>query len=174
MIIAEVALYLRVTEKTVYRLLKQGRIPATKVDRQWRFSKASIDKWLHESSVGSDRSFLIIDDEETIRALFKETLEEWGHNVVVTSNGSEGLELVKEHDFGLVFLDLKLPGMNGAEVIRQIKATKPGLPVTIITGYPSSGLMKQAVSHGPFGVMHKPFGESDVLTAVNSFLRITS
>ena len=106
MIIAEVALYLRVTEKTVYRLLKQGRIPATKVDRQWRFSKASIDKWLHESSVGSDRSFLIIDDEETIRALFKETLEEWGHNVVVTSNGSEGLELVKEHDFGLVFLDL--------------------------------------------------------------------
>ena len=52
MTLQEVAVYLRVTDKTIYRLLKQGSIPATKVGHQWRFDKASIDEWLQRKSVG--------------------------------------------------------------------------------------------------------------------------
>jgi len=80
---------------------------------------------------------------------------------------------VKQQDLDLVFLDLKMPGMDGAELFRQIKAIKPELPVTIITGYPDSDMMVRALAQGPFGVMNKPFGESDIITAVHSFLRIT-
>ena len=84
MTVAEVAGYLRVTEKTVYRLLKQGGIPATKVGHQWRFGKAIIDKWLHENSVGSKSTIPVADDEETSRGLFKDTME-LGHTVTAES-----------------------------------------------------------------------------------------
>jgi len=173
MTVEEVADYLRVTKKTIYRLLRQGKIPATKVGHQWRFDKAAIDKWLQRSSVGTKANILVIDDEQIIRLLFKETLEELGHRVITAETGSEGLELVKQRDFDLVFLDLKMPGMVGDELFGRIKAIKPTLPVTIITGYPDSGMMRRALAQGPFGVMNKPFAESDIITAVNNFLRIT-
>jgi len=173
MTVEEVASYLRVTKKTIYRLLKRGSISATKVGHQWRFDKASIDEWLHQKPVETKASILVIDDEEIIRSLFKDTLEELGHRVLVAETGSEGLELVKQRDFDLVFLDLKMPGMDGAELFRQIKTIKPKLPIIIITGYPDSDVVVQALAQGPFGVMNKPFSESDVITAVNNFLRIT-
>ncbi len=175
MTLEEVATYLRVTEKTVYRLLGRGEIPATKVGQQWRFTRASIDEWLQQKSVGAKVSLLVIDDKETIRALFKEVLEELGYRVTVTEAGSKGLELVKQYDFDMVFLDLKMSGvMDGAKLFHQIKAIKPGLPVTITTGYPDSALMAQALTQGPFGVMNKPFGESDIVAAVNNFLQMAS
>ncbi len=104
-------------------------------------------------------------------SLFKDTLEEAGHRVRAVSESSEGLELVKDRNHNLVFLDLKMPGMDGAELFRQMRVTKPELPVTIITGYPDSDLMMSALAHGPLGVMSKPFRGSDILTAVNNYLR---
>ncbi len=174
MTVDEVADYLRVAEKTVYRLLTRGGIPATKVGHLWRFEKSSIDEWLHKNSVGAKAAILVVDDEEIIQALFKETLEELGHTVIAAGDGLEGLELVKQSDFDLVFLDLKMPGMDGAELFRQIKAIKPRLPVTIVTGYPDSEMMARALAHGPFGIMSKPFGEADIIVAIHSFLRIAT
>ena len=173
MTVGEVADYLRVTEKTIYRLLERGRIPATKVGRQWRFDTTSIDKWLRQNSVKAQANILVVDDEEVVRLLFKETLGELGHKVITAENATIALEVVNQQDLDLVFLDLKMPGMDGAELFRQIKAVKPRLPVAIITGYPDSDMMARALAQGPFGVMNKPFGESDIVTAANNFLRIT-
>jgi len=173
MTVEEVADYLRVTEKTVYRLLERGGIPATKVGHQWRFNNASIDNWLQQNSVTKKADILVIDDEAAVRSLFKEVLEELGHRVITAEFAAEGLELVKQQHFDLVFLDLKMPGMDGAELFHQIKAVKPRLSVTIITGYPDSDMMARALARGPFGVMSKPFGESDIVAAVKNFLRIT-
>ncbi len=173
MTVEELAIYLRVTKRTIYRLLKQGKIPVIKVGRQWRFEKARIDEWLHQNPVGTNATILVVDNEQMIRSLFKETLEELGHSVITVETGSEGLELVKQRDFDLVFLDLKMPGMDGATLFRRIKTIKPTLPVTIITGYPESDMMAQALAQGPLGVMNKPFSESDIIAAVNNFLRIT-
>lgn len=174
MTLEEVAQYLRVTKKTIYRLLKQGKIPATKVNQQWRFNIASIDEWLQRNSVGTKATILVIDDEEVVRMLFQDVLEDSGHRVIVAETAAEGLELVKQRDIDLVFLDLRMPGMDGAEVFRQIKIIKPQLPVTIITGYPDSEMMARVLSAGPFGVMNKPFGESDIVQAVNTFLGIST
>ena len=174
MTLREVADYLRVTKKTIYRLLGQDKIPAFKVGQRWRFNRASIDEWLHQYSVGAKANILVIDDEETVRSLITETLEELGHRVMAAASGHEALELVKQQDFALVFLDLKMPEMDGAELFRRIKTMKPKLPVTIITGYPGSDLMVQALAQGPFGVMNKPFGEADIVAAVDTFLRCTA
>jgi len=174
MTVEEVADYLRVTEKTIYRLLERSGIPAAKVGHQWRFDKASIDEWIRRKSIGVRVNILVVDDEEAIRSLFKETLEDLGHRVITASTAAEGLELVKQQDFALVFLDLKMPGMDGAELFRQIKTIRPKLPVIIITGYPDSDMMARALAQGPFGVMNKPFSESDIVVAVNTFLGISA
>src|SRR4030042_233747 len=99
MTVDEVADYLRVTKKTIYRLLKQGSIPSTKVGHQWRFDKTLIDEWLRQKPAETKVSILVIDDEEGIRSLFKETLEELGHMVITAETAARGLELVKQQDF---------------------------------------------------------------------------
>jgi excisionase family DNA binding protein len=174
MTVEEAAVYLRVGKKTIYRLLKQGKIPATRVGQQWRFNKVSIDEWLHQKPVGIEANILIVDDEETICSLFKKTLEELGHKVVAAETGLKGLELIKQRDFAMVFLDLKMPGMDGAELFRQIKTIRPQLPVIIITGYPDSDIMARALAQAPFGLMNKPFNESDIITAANTFLPVST
>ena len=173
MTLEEVADYLRVTEKTIYRLLKQDKIPASKVGHQWRFDRTLIDEWLHQSSIGTKANILVVDDEEIIRALFKETLEELGHIVVAADTSAKGLAYIMQQDFDLIFLDLKMPGTDGAEILREMRSVKRKLPVVIITGYPDSDMMVRAMAEGPFGVMNKPFSESDIMTAVSNFLHIT-
>lgn len=172
--VEEAAVYLRVGKKTIYRLLRQGKIPATRVGQQWRFDKAVIDEWLLQKPAEIRANILVVDDEETIRSLFKKTLEELGHKVVAADTGLKGLELVKQRAFDMVFLDLKMPGMDGAEFFRQIKAIRPQLPVIIITGYPDSDIMARALAQAPFGLMNKPFNESDIITAVNTFLPVST
>ena len=174
MTLEELAVYLRVTKKTIYRLLEKGNIPAKKVGQQWRFDKVDIDSWLSESSKRDEVRILVIDDEKEICSLFKDALDGSGVLVSIANDSLQGLELIKEHVFDLVFLDLKMPKMNGAELHRKIKEIKPDLPVTIITGYPDSDLMMEALTYGPLGVMKKPFSGSDVMTAVNSYLSLGS
>lgn len=171
MTLEEVANYLRVTKKTIHRLLEKRVIPAVKVGRQWRFDKASIDAWLHKRSIGIEAKILVVDDDETICSLFKDTLQGAGHVVTTVNEPFKGLELVKDQDYDLVFLDLKMPRMDGAELFRQIRVLKPNLPVTIITGYPDSDLMTTALTYGPFSIMNKPFRGSDIMAAVNNYLR---
>ena len=172
MTLEEVAQYLRVTEKTIYRLLDKRGVPAARVGHQWRFDKAVIDTWLRQSSTEAEARILVIDDDETICSLFKDTLDDAGYKVTAVTNSYEGLELVKNEDYDLVFLDLKMPGLDGAELLGQIRAVKPEMPVTVVTGYPESDLMMRALNYGPLGVMKKPFKGSDVLTTVRNYLRL--
>jgi len=170
--VEDLANYLSVNVRTIYRLLERGNIPAIKVGRQWRFDRALIDKWLKQRTVRTKASILVIDDDEVICSLFKETLQELGHRVTTVESGFTALALMKQQHFDLVFLDLKMPGIDGAELFREIKIIRPELPVTIITGYPESELMARALAQGPFGVMNKPFSESDIVAAVEIFLRL--
>ena len=169
MTLEEVAKYLRVTKKTIYRFLERGLIPATKIGRQWRFDRDSIDVWVRRNSSGTTVNILVIDDDEAICSLFKDTLEEGGHRVTTVRESSKGLELARDMEYDMVFLDLKMPEMDGAELFRQIRVTKPKLPVTIITGYPDSDLMMNALNSGPFSVMNKPFTSSDIIAAINTY-----
>ena len=169
MTLEEVANHLRVNEKTIYRMLNEGDIPAMKIGHLWRFKVSEIDDWLDRKTFKSNKpGILVIDDDAAICSLFEDTLEGMGYAITTANDPYKGLELVKGMDYAMVFLDLKMPGLDGAELFRQIRASKPNLPVTIITGYPDSDLMMRALAHGPFGIMRKPFKESDIMIALNS------
>jgi excisionase family DNA binding protein len=171
MTVQDLADYLRVTVKTIYRLLEHGNVPATRIGHLWRFNKDDIDNWLHQNTKKMTADILVIDDDESIRVLFKEALRDSGHTVSSAQNASEGLELITSGDYDLVFLDLLMPGTDGAMIFKQIRSVKPDLPVTIITGYPDSDLMMSAMNSGPFSVMKKPFTVSDILAVINNYLR---
>jgi excisionase family DNA binding protein len=165
----EVAKYLKLRPETILRKIKKGEIPAIKVGGRFRFDKGQIDDWLSRKSTSRKR-ILVIDDEAPIRQLFKETLEARSYHVITAKSGTEALQLVRGGDFDLIFLDLKLPGMDGAEVFRQIRQVNDSVPVVVITGYPMGELMVKALEQGPIGVMKKPFNASDIHRSADSFL----
>lgn len=168
--INDVAKYLKLKPATVMRKAAKGEIPATKAGRQYRFDRQQIDEWLRYKSTAKKR-ILVIDDEEMIRRVFKDTLQDSGYHVITSKDGTEALELVKSWNFDLIFLDLKMPEMNGPETFRQIRQINSSVPIVIITGYPISQLMEQALEQGPFGTMRKPFDASDIQRSADSFLR---
>lgn len=100
---------------------------------------------------------LIIDDEEAIRDAMSQVLAREGYEVKEAREGREGLELFQQENFHLVFLDLKLPGMKGMDVLSRMKEVSPETPVVIITGYSSIESAVEAMKRGAFDYMPKPF-----------------
>ncbi len=79
---------------------------------------------------------LIVDDEEGIRLLYKEELEEEGYEVELASSGEEALKKLDSGQMDMVLLDIKMPGMDGVEVLRMLKEKYKELPVILCTAYP--------------------------------------
>jgi len=80
-------------------------------------------------------TILVVDDEEHIRLLFKEELEDEGYTVDLASNGLEALEKLKRSAYGLVVLDIKMPGMDGIQTLGEIKKINKDLPVILCSAY---------------------------------------
>jgi CheY-like chemotaxis protein len=86
------------------------------------------------------RKMLVVDDERSIRELFQSTFSEAGYEVYLAEKGEQALLILEQNDIDLIFLDLKLFGMNGIELCRQIKRSKPISIIYAITGW--SGLFE--------------------------------
>ena len=182
----EVLEYLQVNLRTVYRLIKAGKIPAVRVGRQWRFRKRDIDTWLDSQRPrGGARSpatpaadtgpstrpaserprILVVDDESSIRDLLAKTLALADYDVDTAPDGRSALERLRLYPYDLLIADLKMPGIDGLSVIREAKRLKADLPVIIITGYSTETAAIEAVNLGVSGYLTKPFRVPQVLTA---------
>lgn len=82
------------------------------------------------------KKILVVDDEEGLRLLYKEELEEEGAEVSLAASGMEALEKLEKDSVDLVLLDIKMPGMDGVEVLRRVKEKWKDLPVILCTAYP--------------------------------------
>jgi len=82
--------------------------------------------------------------------------------VCTASNGEEGLARAREMDFAIVFLDVRMPGMDGIEVLGRLRQIRPELPVVIVTAYATMEAASQAVEMGALGSLVKPFTRRDV------------
>jgi len=80
------------------------------------------------------------------------------------------LKKISERRFDMIFLDLIMPIMSGAELFGRIRDVDDQVPVIIITGYPDSELLNRAMKYGPFLVMKKPFGSEDILRVVRDLI----
>ena len=168
--VKEVAEYLNVKPVTVRRRANSGEIPSIRIGNRIRFDKQQIDRWLLSKSKGRPAHILVVDDEPLVGELFKESLNEPGYQVTTTLSSLEALELLNSRHFDLIFLDLLMPELDGAELFRRIRQMDQQIPVAIITGYPDSEVMGRAMEYGPFTVMKKPFTGDDILNIVRSFV----
>ena len=180
----EVLEYLQVNLRTVYRLIKAGKIPAVRVGRQWRFRKREIDAWLDSqrprggagpvpaapalprAATGLSRPrVLVVDDEASIRDLLAKTLALAEYDVDVSPDGRSALDRLRLYAYDLLIADLKMPGVDGLTVIREAKRLKADLPVIIITGFSSEQSAIEALNLGVAGYLTKPFRVPQVLAA---------
>jgi excisionase family DNA binding protein len=179
----EVLEYLQVNLRTVYRLIKAGKLPAVRVGRQWRFRKRDIDAWLENQRTRGSRSapapaaptraaaaapagrprVLVVDDEASIRDLLSKTLALAEYDVDLAFDGRTALERLRTAPYDLLITDLKMPGVDGLTVIREARRLKTDLPVIIITGFSTEASAIEAVNLGVSGYLTKPFRVPRVL-----------
>jgi len=112
-------------------------------------------------------SILIVDDEEIVRRSHLRSLAETGCHAEAAGSGHEALRVMEQHPFDVVLLDLRMPGLDGLDVLKTIKQRWPDSEVVVITGYPSIESAKEAVRLGAQNYIAKPVGPEDVIRAAN-------
>jgi excisionase family DNA binding protein len=180
----EVLEYLQVNLRTVYRLIKAGKIPAVRVGRQWRFKREDLDAWLESQrtrrrGVAAAASaetraeprpehprVLVVDDEASIRELLTRTLALTEYEVEAVGEARTALERLRLASYDLLIADLRMPVMDGLTLIREARRLHPTLKVIIITGYSTEASAIEAVNLGVVGYLVKPFRVPHVLSAV--------
>jgi len=114
---------------------------------------------------------LVVDDEKNIRLTLSQSLETLGMPVQTAADGEEALQKLQDTDFSLVFLDLKLPGMDGLEVLRRIRESRPNIQVIIITAHGSIEYAVEAMKSGAADFIRKPFSPGEIRALVSQALK---
>jgi DNA-binding NtrC family response regulator len=112
----------------------------------------------------SQRSILVVDDEEIIRDFLSEVLEDY--KVSVACDGDEAIEILKERKFDLVITDLRMPRVPGEQVVQFVREQDPNSKVIVISGYSSLYTVSQTVSHGACAFLSKPFSIKELMQTV--------
>jgi DNA-binding NtrC family response regulator len=114
-------------------------------------------------------NILVIDDEIVICKACHLILSEQGHRVNYYTTGKSGMDEIRQHDYDLILLDLKLPDQDGMEILKIIHETKPTLQVLVMTGYSTIRNAVEAIKLGAFDYLTKPFTDDQlILTAKNA------
>src|SRR5438477_3885957 len=113
---------------------------------------------------------LIVDDEEVLRDVLEVVLRREGFDVVLASSGEEALNVLDTEEVDLVILDVMLPGISGIDTLRAVRISNPNLPVVVITAFSSIDGAIEAMKHGAFHYIPKPFKNEEVVLTVNKAL----
>lgn len=113
---------------------------------------------------------LIIDDEASLRQTLARILQRAGFEVTAAANGTEGLSLVSQHLFDMVYLDIRMPDVSGLELLKSIHAKYPDLPVILFTAQPDLNSAVEALRSGATDYLLKPLKPQAVVDRTNSIL----
>jgi len=116
---------------------------------------------------------LVVDDLRSIRLTLSGILEDEGYNVVMAENGYQAIEAAKQTPFDLVFMDIKMPGINGVQTFRELKKVNPQAAVIMMTAYSVEDLVKEALEEGAYAVVYKPFDIEKIVSIIESALQKT-
>ncbi len=111
---------------------------------------------------------LVIDDEKSIRNTLKEILEYEHHSVDVAADGIEGLSIIGGNKFDVVFCDIKMPKMDGIEVLEKITQLSPDSPVVMISGHGNIETAVEAIKKGAFDFIEKPLDLNRILITIRN------
>jgi two-component system response regulator (stage 0 sporulation protein F) len=124
-----------------------------------------------EGNVLDKRKILIVDDQNGIRVLLVEVFNSEGYRTFQASNGKLALEIVKRESPDLVLLDMKIPGMDGLDILKHIKQIDPEMKVIMMTAYGELDMIKEATDLGALMHFTKPFDIDELRVVVNHHLK---
>jgi two-component system nitrogen regulation response regulator NtrX len=119
-------------------------------------------------------NILVIDDEKSIRSTLKDILEHEGFNVELASNGPEGIDLFSNSQFDTVLCDIKMPGMDGIEVLEKIQSITNEVPVIMISGHGTIDTAVEAIKKGAFDFIEKPPDLNRLLISIRNAMDKTT
>ena len=115
-------------------------------------------------------SILVVDDELSMREFLTIFLEKLGHSVISAANGEKAMVMAQEHPVDLVISDIRMPGMNGLNLLARLKAQKPELAFILITAFASPEDAVLAMKNGAFDYITKPFNVDEVRRIIQAAL----
>jgi len=192
--IDEVVKYLGIPKSTIYKLSQKGNLPSCKIGKQLRFRKSSLDQWMSEKEGTAEtlspiiantpdkavqkkaHHILLIDDDKLVLRAITKFLVSTGYNVESANSAEEALQKIKDLKLDLVITDVKMPGVDGIETIKKIRAfyknsDKPSIPEIIITGYMDADAEKEAKELGIKDYVYKPFAINDFIKVIEKRLK---
>ncbi|WP_097147618.1 response regulator [Ureibacillus acetophenoni] len=114
------------------------------------------------------KELLIVDDHQGIRLLLKEVFNKEGYLVHLATSGAEAIRLVEKYNLHCVLLDMKIPDMNGLEIIKRIKNINCDLPIIMMSAFSEQTLIEKALEQGASCFFTKPFNIHDLITTVKN------
>ena len=108
------------------------------------------------------KKILVVDDDPVVGRSFDRVLSPKGYAVISAASGAEALERLEAEKYDMVYTDIKMPGMDGIEVAKRIKASRPWLPVVIVTGYGTEANEAEARAAGVAEFLHKPLSPETI------------
>jgi excisionase family DNA binding protein len=167
---------LQLNIRTVYRLIKAGKLPAVRVGRQWRFRSRDVEAWIAKGGAVPDDApeprtpelfrILVVDDDDSVLRAVMGYLARGGYRVEGGQGGPAAVERLRAAHYDLLVTDLMMPGMNGLALIRRAREVQPGLPVVIVTGHSTEAMAIEALNMGVSGYLKKPVRSGALLSAV--------
>jgi CheY-like chemotaxis protein len=107
-------------------------------------------------------NILVIDDEQSICLLLNDVLVRFGHTVTTCNDGLDGLAAAQTGRYNLVMCDIRMPGMDGLEALKQLRLLQPGATFVMITGFAKDDIIDKALQSGASACLAKPFSLSQV------------
>lgn len=118
---------------------------------------------MSDNHVNRTERILVVEDDDALRSCFALFLEDCGYEVMGAADGAEGLAMVREHLIDLVLCDLRMPTLDGIEMIRILRSERPGLPVIVVSGTGVLGDAIEALREGAVDFLTKPIVDLEVL-----------
>jgi DNA-binding NtrC family response regulator len=112
-------------------------------------------------------SILLVDDNINLCKTMGLVLKRKGFEVMSAEEGPRAIELVKERSFDIIFMDIKMPLMNGVEVYKRIKKIRPEITVIMMTAYAVEDLIQEALQEGAYGVIYKPLNIDEIVDLID-------
>ena len=166
MTVAELSQYLKLDRMTIYKMLKEGTVPASRIGHQWRFFREDVDNWLRSHSTRQQRTALIVNSDATTRDLIEVEFSDHHFDVVTASTADEAIEVASERQFNVVFLELNRPAIR---VFGQLRESDPTVPVVLTAESVSGRLIQRAMEIGRFAMMRKPSTREDIARTLSAF-----
>jgi len=121
--------------------------------------------------MSKDVNILIVDDQVGMLETITDILQDKGYNAETAEDGYTAIDKVKRQPFDVIFMDIKMPGINGVQTFREIKKINPKTAVIMMTAYSVENLVKEAIEEGAYAVIYKPFEIERVVETIERVLK---